>query len=50
MTTRGNSNVQSHDQEESKLNSTTIGNSDTHTLPNNKTRKATGLKSLLLNC
>ena len=30
--TRDNGNVQSHDQEESKLNSTINGNSGTHTL------------------
>ena len=32
ITTRYNGNVQSHDQEESKLNSTINANSDSHTL------------------
>ena len=32
ITTRDNGNVQSHDQEESKLNSTIKANSGTHTL------------------
>ena len=32
ITTRGNGNVQSHDQEECKLNSTIIANSRAHTL------------------
>ena len=32
ITTRDNGNVQSHDQEESKLNSTNNANSGAHTL------------------
>ena len=32
ITTRNNGNVQSHDQEESKLNSTITANSGAHTL------------------
>ena len=32
ITTRDNSNVQSHDKEESKLNSTITANSGAHTL------------------
>ena len=32
ITTRENGNVQSHDQEESKLNSTITANSDAHAL------------------
>ena len=36
VTTRNNSNVQSHDQEESRLNSTINANSGAHTLTHNK--------------
>ena len=36
IATRGNGNVQSHDQEESKLNSTTKANSGVHTLTEDK--------------
>ena len=36
ITTRDNNNVQSHDQEESKLNSTINANSGAHTLPHDK--------------
>ena len=36
ITTRDNGNVQSHDQEESKSNSTISANSGAHTLTHNK--------------
>ena len=36
ITTRDNGNFQSHDQEESKLNSTINANSGAHTLPHDK--------------
>ena len=36
ITTRGNGNVQSHDQEESKLNSTITASSDVYTLTHEK--------------
>ena len=36
ITTRDNGNVQSHDQEESKLNSTINANSGAHTLTHDK--------------
>ena len=36
VTTRNNSNVQSHDQEESRLNSTINANSGAYTLIHNK--------------
>ena len=39
VTTRNNSNVQSHDQEESRLNSTINANSGAHTLTHNKVIK-----------
>ena len=40
ITTRDNDNVQSHDQEESKLNSTINANSGAHTLTHDKTIKS----------
>ena len=36
ITNRGNGNVESHDQEESKLNSTIKANSGAHTLTHDK--------------
>ena len=39
MTTRDNDNVQSHDQEESKLNSTINANCGAHTLSHDKVIK-----------
>ena len=40
ITTRDNGNVQSHDQEESKLNSTISENSGAHTLTHDKIIKS----------
>ena len=39
ITTRDNGNVQSHDQEERKLNSTITANSRAHTLTHEQTTK-----------
>ena len=45
ITTRDNGNVQSHDKEESKLNSTINANSGAHTLTHDKIIKKNNKKS-----
>ena len=44
ITTRDNGNVLSHDQEEHKLNSTIIENSEAHTLADNKITKVHSIR------
>ena len=44
ITTSDNGNVQSHDQDKSKLNSTIIANNSASTLPDDKMKKKSPIK------
>ena len=46
ITTRDNDNVQSHDQGESKLNSSIIANSGAHTIVDEKIKKICSIRGI----